>query len=136
MRDDIVEELEGHDHKAHIRCQEYKLVWPMANRQSLTARGGKKLDEESGTWVQWETSVKHNSVPEKSSPVRTRVNLVCFFFEPEALDTDAQHTKATYIADVEMGGSIPQWLENLASSKACDRLISFRKMAQQKNLKK
>ena len=125
-----------HDHQAHIRCQEYKLVWPMTNRESLTARGGKLLDAKTNTWMQWETSITHDQVPEKHSPVRTMVHLVSFFFEPESPDTDANHTKATYIADVEIGGSIPQWIVNMASSKACDRLLSFRKMAQTKKLTK
>ena len=62
------------------------------------------------------------------------MNLACFIFEPHK--GDANHTLATYIADVEMGGNIPQWIVNMASTKACDRILSFRKMAQQKALKK
>ena len=53
VKDHIVEQIDHDEHDMLVRCQEYKLVWPMANRQSLTARGGKLLDAETGTWIQW-----------------------------------------------------------------------------------
>merc|ERR1711991_857151 len=132
--DRVLETIEHDEHDMVVRKQEFKLKWPLHNRQSLTARGGKLVDTEKGTWVQWETSIDHPEHPEQPSPVRTKVHLACFFFEPT--EGDESQTLVTYLADVEVGGNVPQWVVNLASTKACDRILSFRRMAKEMKLSK
>lgn len=129
LEDHEIEKVE-HEHDLVLRRQVYKLVWPMSHRESVCARGGKALGD--GRYLQWETSISHPDYPEQSSVVRTAVHLACFFFEPHP---DEHTTEVTYIANVEIGGSVPKWIVNLASTKACDRLLSFRRIAQEKCLK-
>ncbi len=111
-----------------LRRQQFKLVWPISDRETVTARGGRKWQDK---WVQFECSIDHPDYPVQSSPVRAQVNKACFVFEP--LEGDC--VRATYLADLDMGGSIPGWLVSLGDSKACDRIVSFRRIAQEKNLK-
>jgi hypothetical protein len=125
VKDTILEQL---DEFLVFRRQEFKLVWPMTNRETVTIRGGRKLAD--GKYVQFETSVEHPKYPVQSSPVRAVVKKACFFYE----DTE-DGVRATYLADVEMGGHIPQWLVQMGDSKACDRIISFRRVAKEKSLK-
>jgi Zn finger protein HypA/HybF involved in hydrogenase expression len=111
-----------------LRRQQFKLVWPISDRETITARGGRKWQDK---WVQFECSVEHPKYPVQSSPVRAKVNNACFVYE----QLEGDRVRATYLADVDMGGSIPAWLVAMGDAKACDRIVSFRRIAKEKNLK-
>jgi hypothetical protein len=130
LEDHVVEELkdddEGLGEHYCVRHQVFKLKWPLHHRESVTVRGGKRVpgDPPHNCYIQWETSVLHDKHPEVSSPVRAQVYVACYFFEEIN-----ENTRVTYIADVSMGGNIPTWVLTLASGKACERLLSFRRLA-------
>lgn len=130
VEDHIIEELTCDPESAEravLRRQQFKLVWPISNRETVVVRGGRLWD---GKWVQFETSVDHPQYPVQSSPVRAVVNKACFVYE----QLGANLVQATYIADVEMGGSIPAWLVAMGDTKACERILSFRRIASEKDL--
>jgi hypothetical protein len=127
VADNVFEKLSD-DGLTVLRRQEFKLVWPMSNRETVTARGGRKWQDK---WVQFECSVEHPKYPVQSAPVRAQVHNACFVFE----QLEGSRVRATYLADVNMGGQIPAWLVAMGDGKACDRIVSFRRIAKEKNLK-
>jgi hypothetical protein len=58
VSDKIVEHTE--EPLVLYRRQEFKLVWPMSNRETVTIRGGRQVGDK---FVQFETSVDHPHHP-------------------------------------------------------------------------
>ena len=104
----------------------YNVIWPFDDRDCV-ARVHVKRDFKTGRFVIRITSISDPLVPVRKGTVRIpdyRGRFVIDYI-------DRAHTRATYIARMDFGGSIPAWFGNLLSREIpfqmLDGLISAAK---------
>lgn len=93
-----------------VNYQQYKAIWPVANRDFVSVGVNIK---ESETKVYIGTKSCKFVHPEVKGVVRGEIYLGGYVIEK----IDETHTKITYLSDADLKGNIPQMVQNQLSSK-------------------
>lgn len=86
----------------------YNVIWPFCDRDCI-AKVNIKRDYEKGRFVISIHSIDQPLVPMKKRTVRIPLYEGTFVFDY----IDREHTRETYTAKLDFGGSLPQWLCNI-----------------------
>ena len=99
----VLHEIKEANIKVHY--MEYKGYWPVANRDFVNVAIGL---EETMDKVYIGTKASDYPCPEKKGVVRGEVFIGAYIIER----VDEKQTRITYISDVDLKGSIPNFLKN------------------------
>jgi hypothetical protein len=93
-----------------VNYQQYKGIWPVANRDFVSVGIEHK---ESPEKIYIGTKECNYPYPETKGVVRGKIYIGGYILEK----VDEGHTKVTYISDADLSGNIPQMVQNQLSAK-------------------
>ncbi len=97
----------------------YDVIWPFSDRD-IVGEAAVERDYQTGKFVIRLHSISDPLVPLKENTIRVPAYTGTFIVEY----IDREHTRITYIAQIDFGGAIPKWFGNLLSGEIPYKMLT------------